>query len=109
MNENDPATIIALIFRLLDRPHRTAGLVAVLSLLIGGAAELAQAPMLAGLNPGVWGVVISGASTAVALSGSVWQKLIKLRGWLTRKTANSEPINATTDDGAASRPRSPVR
>jgi hypothetical protein len=86
MNENDPVTIIALIFRLLDRPHRTAGLIAVLSLLLGGAMELAHAPVLAGLNPGVWGVVISGASTAAALSRSAWQKLMRLRGWLTRKS-----------------------
>ena len=83
---DDPVTIIGLIYRVLDRPRRTAGLVAVLGLLLGAAAEFAHAPVLAGLSPGVWGVVISGASTLVAGLRSGWQKWKQLRRWLARKT-----------------------
>lgn len=88
---DDPVTIIALIYRVLDRPHRTAGLVAVLALLFGAAAELAHAPVLAGLNPGLWGVVISGASTLVAGARAGWQKWTQLRRWLARKTRERPP------------------
>jgi hypothetical protein len=81
----DPVTMIGLVYRVLDRPHRTAGLIAVLALLLGAATELAHAPVFAGLSPGMWGVVISGASTVVAGLRSGWQKWTQLRRWLTRK------------------------
>ncbi|HEX4814555.1 MAG TPA: hypothetical protein VFV66_17585 [Nonomuraea sp.] len=79
----DPETWIALIFRVLDRPHRTLCLIAVLALIVGGVAQILQAPAVAGLPVWLWSTMISGGSFISAAG---------LRYWITRK------IDARTTD-----------
>lgn len=63
----DPTTIIGLIFRVLDRPHRTLCLLAVLALVLAGAAQLLHAPDLAGLPVGIWGAGLSAGTVTGAV------------------------------------------
>lgn len=75
----DPTTVVGLIYRVLDRPHRTVGLIAILSLILGAVADLLHSPAIAGLHPSVWGLIVSGASTMPAIIRIVLRSVTGLR------------------------------
>lgn len=76
---DDPTTVVGLIYRVLDRPHRTLGLIAILSVILGAFAELLDAPAIAGLHPTVWGFVISGTSVTPAIVRIAFRRVTGLR------------------------------